>query len=75
MVPSFVGAGAEMSPASTDRWGIDPIEPPREPPVGLADEVHEGGHQHRPDDEGVDDDGARQADAELLDDDASTEHK
>ena len=26
--------------------GHDPIEPLRHPPVGPADEVHQGGHEH-----------------------------
>src|ERR1019366_6569969 len=52
-----------------------PIEPPREPPVGLAEEVHEGRDQHGSDDEGVDENGAGQADAELLDDDDFPKHE
>src|ERR1019366_10167658 len=43
-----------------------PIEPPREPPVGLAEEVHEGRDQHGSVHEAVDVDDAAQLDAELL---------
>ena len=48
--------------------GQDPVEPGREPPVGLAEHHHDGGHDGHPDEDGVDQDAAGQADAELLDD-------
>ena len=43
-------------------------EPGRRPPVGPAGEAHEGGDERRPDEEGVDQDGEREADPEQLDD-------
>ena len=37
------------------------------PPVALAEQLHGGGHEERPDDGGVDEDGDGEPDAELLD--------
>src|ERR1700735_1060175 len=59
-----------------DAEGWQPaVEPAGKPPVGPARQVHQRGHEHRPDDEGVDDDRAGQPDAELLDDDVVPEQE
>ena len=44
-----------------------PLEPAREPPVAVAEQLHRRRHQHDANDGGVDEDRRRQAEAEQLD--------
>ena len=45
--------------------GQDAVQPAGQGPVGRADEVHEGGHQQAADEQGVDEDGEAEPEAEL----------
>src|SRR3954464_8344748 len=45
-----------------------PVELARQPPVAVAEQVHDRGHEHGAQDERVEQDGAREADPELGDD-------
>ena len=69
------GAGLSVSRANlAGRLGLaldvepreDAVEPVREPPVGLAQQLHGRRHQHHPHDGGIDEDGGGQAEAEQL---------
>ena len=43
-----------------------PLEPARQVPVGLAEQLHRGRQEHAADERGVDQDGERETDAHLL---------
>ena len=47
----------------------EPVEPARQPPVALAQELHDGGHEHHAHDRRVDEDRRGQADADQLEED------
>ena len=51
------------------------VEPARQPPVAVAEQLHRGRHQDHPDDGGVDEDGGCQSDAEHLAEDVLAEHE
>ena len=53
--------------------GQGAVQPTGQPPVGPAEEVHEGRYEHGPDDEGVEQDGGGKADPHLLDDPGAPE--
>src|ERR1700753_2240276 len=48
--------------------GQGPVQPAGQGPVGRAEQVHQRGHQQAADDQGVDQDGEREREAELLQD-------
>ena len=52
-----------------------PVEPRRDPPGARADDVQHGGQQQAAHDERVEEHGAREAEAELLDDAVFAEHE
>ena len=43
------------------------LEPPRHPPVGITEKLHDRGHEDHPDDRRIDEDRYRQPDPEQLD--------
>ncbi len=45
----------------------DPLEPPREPPVAVSEQLHGRGHEHDADERRVDEDRRRETDPEELD--------
>src|SRR5262245_29318112 len=55
--------------------GEQPVQPARQPPVPVAEQLHRGGYQDDADDGGVDQHGAGQADAEHLDDRILAQHE
>ena len=62
-----------MSLAFDGDFGDDPVEPPREPPVLVPEELHRSRNQYRPDDGGVHQDRRCEAEAEQLQDRARVE--
>ena len=46
--------------------GQDPVEPARQPPVGVAEQLHRRGHEHEADDRRVDEHRRREAEAHHL---------
>src|SRR5947209_16894711 len=49
--------------------GQQSVQPAGEPPIGLAEQLHRGGHQHHPDEGGIDQHGGGEPQAEQLEQD------
>ena len=47
--------------------GDEPVQPAGQPPVGAAEQLHGGGHEHHPDEGGVDQHGDGQTEPDELD--------
>ena len=67
--------GRDLGAGLDGQAGQDAVEPAGEGPVGRADEVHEGGDQQAADDQGVDEDGEAEAEAEFLQDPLAAEQE
>ncbi len=68
-----------MGGAALGRFDADarqpPVEPAGQPPVGAAEQMHEGGDQEGAQDEGVESNGGGEGHAEHRDDAVAAEHE
>src|SRR5262245_46638212 len=64
----LVELGVEILRGLDVDLGQDPVEPARDPPVAVPEQLHRGRHQQEPDDGGVDQDGYGEPEAEQLHD-------
>ena len=66
--PVVARSGRAVAGSAFDgETGHEPVEPAGQPPVGPAEQLHGGGHEHHPHEGGVDQHGDRQTQADELD--------
>src|SRR5262245_58000755 len=75
-----LGDGCAPAPNRLDRLAFDvdprqPLEPAREPPVAIAEQLHRGRHEQQPDDGRVDQHCKRQTEADELQDAQVGQHE